>query len=67
MPIKASSKEKGMGCRELMSVVAHIFFGLLVSYVILQEILYGKELTFLLRDRLLDSLMNLVMHESINT
>ncbi|WP_138504868.1 TetR/AcrR family transcriptional regulator [Nostoc sp. PA-18-2419] len=45
--------------------MAHIFFGSLVSYVIVQEILYGKELTCLSRDRLLDSLMNLVMSQSL--
>ncbi|MDF5708424.1 MAG: TetR/AcrR family transcriptional regulator [Nostoc sp. S4] len=46
--------------------MAHIFFGSLVSYVIVQEILYGKELTCLSRDRLLDTLMNLVMSQSLN-
>ncbi|MEH2072005.1 MAG: TetR/AcrR family transcriptional regulator [Nostoc sp.] len=45
--------------------MAHIFFGSLVSYVIVQEILYGKELTCLSRDRLLDSLMNVVMSQSL--
>ncbi|MCC5637411.1 TetR/AcrR family transcriptional regulator [Nostoc sp. CHAB 5844] len=44
--------------------IAHIFMGSLVSYVIIQEILYGKELSCLSRDRLLDSLMNLVMRQS---
>ncbi|MBE9205747.1 TetR/AcrR family transcriptional regulator [Nostoc sp. LEGE 06077] len=44
--------------------IAHIFMGSLVSYVIIQEMLYGKELTSLSRDRLLDSLMNLVMSQS---
>ena len=47
--------------------MAHIFFGSLVSYVILQEILYGKELMILSRDRLVDSLMNVVMSQSLNT
>ena len=45
--------------------MAHIFFGSLVSYVIVQEILYGKELTSLSRDRLLDSLINVVMSQGI--
>ncbi|BAY15104.1 TetR family transcriptional regulator [Nostoc sp. HK-01] len=44
--------------------IAHIFMGSLVSYVIIQEMLYGKELMDLSRDRLLDSLMNLVMSQS---
>ncbi|ALF51849.1 TetR family transcriptional regulator [Nostoc piscinale CENA21] len=44
--------------------IAHIFMGSLVSYVILQEIMYGKELVSLSRDRLLDSLMTLVMSQS---
>ncbi|MBD2299550.1 TetR/AcrR family transcriptional regulator [Nostoc sp. FACHB-190] len=44
--------------------IAHIFMGSLVSYVILQEIMYGKELMSLSRDRLLDSLMTLVMSQS---
>ncbi|MHC5936260.1 TetR/AcrR family transcriptional regulator [Nostoc sp.] len=47
--------------------MAQIFFGSLVSYVILQEVLYGKELMFLSRDRLVDSLMNVVMSQSLNT
>ncbi|MBD2447053.1 TetR/AcrR family transcriptional regulator [Nostoc sp. FACHB-152] len=44
--------------------MAHIFMGSLVSYVIVQDILYGKELCSLSRDRLLDSLMNVVMSQS---
>ncbi|MDZ8087367.1 MAG: hypothetical protein RMY16_17675 [Nostoc sp. DedQUE12b] len=44
-----------------------IFFGSLVFHVILQEILYGKELTSLSRDRLLDSLINAFMSQSLNT
>ncbi|MEH2380337.1 MAG: TetR/AcrR family transcriptional regulator [Nostoc sp.] len=47
--------------------MAQIFFGSLVSYVIIQEVLYGKELMFLSRDRLVDSLMNVVMSQSLNT
>ncbi|MCC5644420.1 TetR/AcrR family transcriptional regulator [Nostoc sp. CHAB 5824] len=60
----ASHPELGITDSEAM---AHIFFGSLVSYVIVQEILYGKELVFLSRDRLLDSLMNVVMSQSLNT
>ncbi|MBD2139130.1 TetR/AcrR family transcriptional regulator [Anabaena sp. FACHB-1237] len=41
--------------------MAQIFFGSLVSYVIVEDILYGKELNYLSRDRLLDSLINVVM------
>ncbi|WP_016953495.1 TetR/AcrR family transcriptional regulator [Anabaena sp. PCC 7108] len=40
---------------------AQIFFGSLVSYVMVQEILYGKEMMSLSRDRILDSLMSLVL------
>ncbi|MEH1961480.1 MAG: TetR/AcrR family transcriptional regulator [Nostoc sp.] len=47
--------------------MAQIFFGSLVSYVIIQEVLYGKELMFVSRDRLVDSLMNVVMSQSLNT
>jgi AcrR family transcriptional regulator len=47
--------------------MAHIFMGSLVSYVIVQDILYGKELCSLSRDRLLDSLMNVVMSQSKNS
>ncbi|MDZ8221710.1 MULTISPECIES: TetR/AcrR family transcriptional regulator [unclassified Nostoc] len=47
--------------------MAHIFLGSLVSYVIVEEILHGKELTSLSRDRLLDSLINMVMSQSLNT
>lgn len=47
--------------------MAHIFLGSLVSYVIIEEILHGKELTSLSRDRLLDSLINMVMSQSQNT
>ncbi|MCX7595668.1 MAG: TetR/AcrR family transcriptional regulator [Fischerella sp.] len=41
--------------------IAQIFFGSLVSHTILQEMLYGKELMPLSRDRLIDSLMNLLL------
>ena len=45
--------------------MAHIFFGSLVSYVIVQEILYGNELGFLSRDRLLNTLINVVISQSL--
>ncbi|MHC5612459.1 MAG: TetR/AcrR family transcriptional regulator [Nostoc sp.] len=60
----ASHPELGITDPEAM---AQIFFGSLVSYVILQELLYGKELMFLSRDRLLDSLINVVINQSLNT
>ncbi|MHC5726555.1 MAG: TetR/AcrR family transcriptional regulator [Nostoc sp.] len=60
----ASHPELGITDPEAM---AQIFFGSLVSYVILQEILYGKELMFLSRDRLVDSLINVVINQSLNT
>ncbi|MEH1930505.1 TetR/AcrR family transcriptional regulator [Nostoc sp.] len=60
----ASHPELGIIDPEAM---AQIFFGSLVSYVIVQEVLYGKELMFLSRDRLVDSLMNVVMSQSLNT
>ncbi len=41
--------------------IAHIFFGSLVSHIIVQEMLYGKEIMPLSRDRLLDSLIGLVL------
>ncbi|MEH1771141.1 MAG: TetR/AcrR family transcriptional regulator [Nostoc sp.] len=40
---------------------AQIFFGSLVSYVIVQEMLYGKEMMSLSRDRILDSLISLLL------
>jgi AcrR family transcriptional regulator len=55
-----SHPELGISDPEAM---AHIFFGSLVSYVIVQEILHGKELSTLSRDRLLDTLMNVVMSQ----
>lgn len=58
----AAHPELGINDPEAM---AHIFFGSLVSYVIVQEILHGKELTSLSRDRLLDTLMNVIMSQSI--
>ncbi len=60
----ASHPELGITDPEAM---AQIFFGSLVSYVIVQEVLYGKELMFLSRDRLLDSLINVVINQSLNT
>ncbi len=41
--------------------IAQIFVGSLVSYVIAQEIFYGKETVPLSRDRLIDSLMGLML------
>ncbi|MEH2410135.1 TetR/AcrR family transcriptional regulator [Nostoc sp.] len=60
----ASHPELGITDPEAM---AQIFFGSLVSYVILQDLLYGKELMFLSRDRLVDSLINMVISQSLNT
>ncbi len=40
---------------------AQIFFGSLVGYMMVQEMLYGKEMMPLSRDRILDSLMNLIL------
>jgi AcrR family transcriptional regulator len=45
--------------------IAHIFFGSLVSHIIVQEMLYGKEIMPLSRDRLLDSLIGLVLTQPI--
>jgi AcrR family transcriptional regulator len=41
--------------------MTQIFFGSLVSYVIVQEMLYGKEMMPLSRDRILDTLMNITL------
>ncbi len=41
--------------------IAQVFVGALVSYVIAQEIFYGKETIPLSRDRLIDSLMSLML------
>ena len=41
--------------------IAQIFVGSLVSYVVAQEIFYGKETVPLSRDRLIDSLMRLML------
>jgi AcrR family transcriptional regulator len=41
--------------------IAQIFVGALVSYVIAQEIFYGKETIPLSRDRLIDSLMQVMV------
>ncbi|NWF60993.1 MAG: TetR/AcrR family transcriptional regulator [Fischerella sp.] len=46
--------------------IAQIFFGSLVSHTIVQEMLYGKELMPLSRDRLIDSLMSLVLARKEN-
>lgn len=40
---------------------AQIFFGSLVGYMMVQEILYGKETMPLSPERILDSLMNLIL------
>ncbi|ACC80584.1 TetR/AcrR family transcriptional regulator [Nostoc punctiforme] len=54
----ASHPELGISDPE---ATAQIFFGSLVSYVMVQEMLYGKEMMPLSRDRILDSLMSLVL------
>lgn len=41
--------------------IAQIFFGSLVSYVLLQEIMHGKETMPMERDRLVDNLIHLVL------
>ncbi|MCP6761050.1 MAG: TetR/AcrR family transcriptional regulator [Fischerella sp. CENA71] len=46
--------------------IAQIFFGALVSHVIVQEMLYGKEMIPLSRDRLVNSLMSLVLAQQKN-
>jgi AcrR family transcriptional regulator len=43
--------------------LAQVFVGSLVSYVIAQEIFYGKETIPLSRDRLIDSLLSLMLHK----
>lgn len=40
---------------------AHIFFGSLVSFVVVQEIIYGKEIMPLSSQNLVDSLIDLIM------
>lgn len=42
--------------------IAHIFVGSLVSYVLSQEIFYGKESFPLERDRVIQSLITLIFH-----
>ncbi len=44
----------------------HIFFGSLVSHVMVQEMLNGNETMPLARDRLLDNLVNLVLAQTKN-
>ncbi|MCF4970713.1 TetR/AcrR family transcriptional regulator [Nostoc sp. CMAA1605] len=56
----AAHPELGITDPEAM---AQIFFGSLVSYVIVQEMLHGKELMSLSRDRLLDTLINVIMSQ----
>ncbi len=46
--------------------IAQIFFGALVSHVIVQEMLYGKEMVPLSRDRLVNGLMSLVLAQQKN-
>ena len=41
--------------------MAHIFFGSLVSFVLTQELLYGKEMMPMERDRLVTSLIQLIL------
>jgi AcrR family transcriptional regulator len=45
--------------------IAQIFVGSLVSYVIAQEIFYGKETIPLSRDRLIDSLLSLMLSKIV--
>ncbi|MBC1224286.1 TetR/AcrR family transcriptional regulator [Nostoc sp. UCD121] len=54
----ASHPELGISDPE---ATAQIFFGSLVSYVMVQEMLYGKEMMPLSRDRILDSLMSFLL------
>ena len=42
--------------------IAHIFVGSLISYVVAQEIFYGNETSPLSRDRLIENLLNLLLH-----
>jgi AcrR family transcriptional regulator len=46
--------------------IAQIFVGSLVSYVIAQEIFYGKETIPLSRDRLIESLLTLTLSKAIS-
>jgi AcrR family transcriptional regulator len=46
--------------------IAQIFVGALVSYVIAQEIFYGKETIPLSRDRLIESLLTLTLSQAIS-
>jgi AcrR family transcriptional regulator len=41
--------------------IAQIFFGSLVSFVVLQEVLHGKDIIPMERDRLINNLINLVL------
>ncbi len=45
-------------------VVAHIFFGSLVSFVVVQEIIHGKEIAALSAANLIDGLIDLILHKS---
>ena len=55
--------ELGFGDAE---AIAHIFVGSLVSYVLSQEIFYGKESFPLERDRVIESLITLILNQSPN-
>ncbi|MBD1857194.1 MULTISPECIES: TetR/AcrR family transcriptional regulator [Leptolyngbya] len=44
--------------------IAQIFFGSMVSWVILQKMLYGEELMQLSRDRVVDQLVHLILSNS---
>ncbi|MBW4473866.1 MAG: TetR/AcrR family transcriptional regulator [Stenomitos rutilans HA7619-LM2] len=44
-------------------VMAHIFFGTLVSFVLTQEMLYGKEMMPIARDRVVNGLIELILKQ----
>jgi AcrR family transcriptional regulator len=44
--------------------MAHVFFGSLVSFVLAQELLYGKEMMPMACDRLVTTLINLILKEN---
>jgi AcrR family transcriptional regulator len=52
--------ELGIADSEAM---AHIFFGSLVSFMLTQEMLYGKELIPMERDRVVTTLINLILEK----
>jgi len=45
------------------AAAAHIFIGSLVSYVLAQEVFYGKDEFPLERDRMVESLLSLMLHQ----